>query len=82
MFTSVFLLNIVYFSVCLTSNKLYRIEDQLADVSTRFFTSASCRRQVGVGELVRRQVDRNSIAWPTVELLNFTVVNGENCIIF
>ena len=29
-----FLLNIVYFSVCLTSNKLYWIEDQLADVST------------------------------------------------
>ena len=28
MFTSVFLLNIVYFSVCLTSNKLYWIEDQ------------------------------------------------------
>ena len=35
------LLNIVYFPVCLTSNKLYRIEDQLADVSTRFYTSAS-----------------------------------------
>ena len=34
MFTSVFLLNIIYFSVCLTSNKLYWIEDQLADVST------------------------------------------------
>ena len=30
---TVFLLNIVYFSVCLTSNKLYWIEDQLADVS-------------------------------------------------
>ena len=41
MFTSVFLLNIVYFSVCLTSNKLYWIEDQLADVSTRFYVSAS-----------------------------------------
>ena len=42
-----FLLNIVYFSVCLTSNKLYWIEDQLADVSTRFYTSASWT----VGEL-------------------------------
>ena len=31
MFASVFLLNIVYFSVCLTSNKLYWIDDQLAD---------------------------------------------------
>ena len=41
MFASVFLLNIVYFSVCLTSNKLYWIDDQLADVSTRFYTSAS-----------------------------------------
>ena len=54
MFTNVrqcFLLNIVYFSVCLTSNKLYWIEDQLADVSTRFYTSASWRRRV----------DRNSI---------------------
>ena len=57
MFTSVFLLNIVYFSVCLTSNKLYWIDDQLADVSTRFYTSASW----SVGELVRRRVDRNSI---------------------
>ena len=47
MFTSVFLLNIVYFSVCLTSNKLYWIEDQLADVSTRFYMSASWT----VGEL-------------------------------
>ena len=35
------LLNIVYFFVCLTSNKLHWIEDQLADVSTRFYTSAS-----------------------------------------
>ena len=42
-----FLLNIVYFSVCLTSNKLYWIKDQLADVSTRFYTSASW----SVGEL-------------------------------
>ena len=52
-----FLLNIVYFSVCLTSNKLYWIDDQLADISTRFYTSASWRRRVGVGELVRRRVD-------------------------
>ena len=54
MFTNVhqcFLLNIVYFSVCLTSNKLYWIEDQLTDVSTRFYTSASWCRRVGVGEL-------------------------------
>ena len=42
-----------YFFVCLTSNKLYWIEDQLADVSTRFYTSASW----SVGELVRRRVD-------------------------
>ena len=40
-----FLLNIVYFSVCLTSNRLYWIKDQLADVSTRF---------------IRRRVDRNN----------------------
>ena len=46
MYTSVFLLNIVYFSVCLTSNKLYWIDDQLADVSTRFYTSVSWRRRV------------------------------------
>ena len=42
----VFSLNIFYFSVCLTSNKLYWIEDQLADVSTRFYTSASWRWRV------------------------------------
>ena len=36
-----FLLNIFYFSVCLTSNKLYWIEDQLSDVSTRFYTPVS-----------------------------------------
>ena len=47
MFTSVFLLNIVCFSVCLPSNKLYWIDDQLADISTRFYTSASW----SVGEL-------------------------------
>ena len=44
MFTNVhqcFLLNIVYFSVCLTSNKLYWIEDQLTDISARFYTLAS-----------------------------------------
>ena len=51
MFTNVFLLNIVYFSVCLTSNKLYWIDDQLADVSTRFYTSASW----SVGELTGYQ---------------------------
>ena len=48
-----FLLNIIYFSVCLTSNKLYWIEDQLADVSTLFYTSASWT----VGELDCRRVD-------------------------
>ena len=42
----VFLLKIFYFSICLTSNKLYWIEDQLVDVSTRFYTSASWRWQV------------------------------------
>ena len=42
----VFLLKIFYFSICLTSNKLYWIEDQLADVSTRFYTSASWRWRV------------------------------------
>ena len=45
------LLKIFYFSICLTSDKLYWIEDQLADVSTRFYTSASWRWRVGVGEL-------------------------------
>ena len=35
---------------------MYWIEDQLADVSTRFYTSASW----SVGELVRRRVDHNS----------------------
>ena len=38
---NVFLLKIFYFSICLTSNKLYWIEDQLAAVSTRFYMSAS-----------------------------------------
>ena len=41
-----FLPTIVYFSICLTSNKLYWIEDQLADVSTRFYMSASWRWRV------------------------------------
>ena len=48
------LLKIFYFSICLTSDKLYWIEDQLADVSTRFYTQL-----VGVGELNRQRVDRN-----------------------
>ena len=48
MFTSVFY--IVNFSVCLNSNKFYWIEDQLADVSSLFYTSVSWRRRVGVGE--------------------------------
>ena len=30
---TIFSLNIFYFAVCLTSNKLYWIEDQLADVT-------------------------------------------------
>ena len=47
MFTSVFLLNIVYFSVCLTSNKLYWIEDQLTDISTRFYTLALASWTIG-----------------------------------
>ena len=46
-----FLLNIVYFSVCLISNKLYWIEDQLADVYSILYVGelalASWRRQVG-----------------------------------
>ena len=37
----VFSLNIFYFSVCLTSNKFYWIEDQLTDISSQFYTSAS-----------------------------------------
>ena len=36
-----FSLNIFYFSICLPSNKLYWIEDQLANISTRFYMSAS-----------------------------------------
>ena len=42
----VFSLNIFYFSICLSSNKLYWIEDQLADVSTQFYMSVSWRWQV------------------------------------
>ena len=41
-----FFLKIFHFSICLTSNKLYWIEDQLADVSTRFYMSASWRWRV------------------------------------
>ena len=36
-----FLLKIFYFSICLTSNKLCWIEDQLANVATQFYTLAS-----------------------------------------
>ena len=43
---NVFFLKIFHFSICLTSNKLYWIEDQLADISTRFYTSASWRWRV------------------------------------
>ena len=42
----VFSLKIFYFSMCFTSNKLYWIEDQLANVSTRFYTSVSLRQLV------------------------------------
>ena len=44
-------------SISLTSNKLYWIEDQLADVSTPFYTSASWHWRVGIGELNHRQLD-------------------------
>ena len=40
---NVFLLKIFYFSISLTSNKLYWIEDQLANVSTWFYMLASWR---------------------------------------
>ena len=59
-----FFLKIFYFSICLTSNKLYWIEDQLADVFTRFYTSASWHRRVGMGELNRRRLDLNSSLLP------------------
>ena len=35
------ILKIFYFSISLTSNKLYWIEDQLTDISTPFYTSVS-----------------------------------------
>ena len=41
-----FSLNIFYFSICLSSNKLYWIEDQLANVSTQFYMLASWRWRV------------------------------------
>ena len=64
-----FSLYIFHFSICLSSNKLYWIEDQLADVSTRFYTSASWRWRVGVGELNRRRLD-----WiPFKKPIHFTV---------
>ena len=56
MFTSVFLLNIVYFSVCLTSNKLYWIEDQLTDISARFYTLASASWTVGELTVIHKLV--------------------------
>ena len=56
----VFSLNIFYFFIYLSSNKLYWIEDQLTDVSTQFYTSASWRWRAGVGELNRRWLDCNS----------------------
>ena len=56
----VFLLKIFYFSICLTSNKLYWIEDKLVDVSTRFYTLASWRWQV---DLSATWLDTNSWFW-------------------
>ena len=44
-------------TVCLTSNKLYCIEDQLADVSTQFHTSASWT----VGELTGYRVGYHTV---------------------
>ena len=41
-----FLMKLFYFFICLTSNKLYRIEDQLTDVSTQLYMLASWRWQV------------------------------------
>ena len=43
---NVFFLKIFHFSICLTSNKLHWIEDQLADISTRFYMSVSWRWRV------------------------------------
>ena len=42
----VFSLNIFYFSICLSTNKLYWIEDQLTHISTQFYVSVSRRWQV------------------------------------
>ena len=36
-----FLLKIFYFSICLTSNKFYWIEDQLANIFTQFYMLVS-----------------------------------------
>ena len=49
---NVFFLKIFHFSICLTSNKLYWIEDQLANISTCFIS-----QRVGVGKLNCRRVD-------------------------
>ena len=57
----VFSINVFYFSVCLTSYKLYWIEDQLANVSTRFYTSASWRWRV-----------EPSATWPLFEKIKQT----------
>ena len=43
LFNKSFMRKIFYFSICLTSNKLYWIEDLLADVFTQFYTSVSWR---------------------------------------
>ena len=47
----VFVLKIFYFSICLISNKLYWIEDQLADVSTRFYALDLALGSWTVGDL-------------------------------
>ena len=54
----VFVLKIFYYSLCLTSNKLHWIEDQLANVSTWFYTW-----RFGIGELNRQRLDCNSMNW-------------------
>ena len=41
-----FLMKLFYFFICLSSNKLYWIEDQLTDVSTQLYMLASWRWQV------------------------------------
>ena len=63
-----FLLNIIYFSVCLTSNKLYWIEDQLADISTRFYTLASWGWRVD-------WIPKMSIWWELVEIFMLMQIN-------